>query len=104
MDAIKQASAEYLAEELEAAKTFKVEAKRSDKKFPLNSPQICTQVEGIFIGGISSLTVDVHNPDSIVYVEVRDYGAYIRGRALQGAGGIPVGTGGKSGGINQRRY
>lgn len=51
------------------------------------------------------LTVDVHNPDSIVYVEVRDYGAYIRGRALQGAGGIPVGTGGKaavliSGGID----
>ena len=105
MDAIKQASAEYLAEELEAAKTFKVEAKRSDKKFPLNSPQICTQVGEYLLEAYPHLTVDVHNPDSIVYVEVRDYGAYIRGRALQGAGGIPVGTGGKaavliSGGID----
>lgn len=105
MDAIKQASAEYLAEELEAAKTFKVEAKRSDKKFPLNSPQICTQVGEYLLETYPHLTVDVHNPDSIVYVEVRDYGAYIRGRALQGAGGIPVGTGGKaavliSGGID----
>ena len=96
MDAMKQASAEYLAEELEAAKTFKVEAKRSDKKFPLNSPQICTQVGEYLLEAYPHLTVDVHHPDGIVYVEVRDYGAYIRGRALQGAGGIPVGTGGKA--------
>lgn len=105
MDAIKQASAEYLGEELEAARTFKVEAKRSDKKFPFNSPQICAQVGEYLLEAYPHLTVDVHNPDSIIYVEVRDYGAYIRGRALQGAGGIPVGTGGKaavliSGGID----
>ncbi len=76
------------------------------KKFPLNSPQICTQVGEYLLETYPHLTVDVHHPDSIVYVEVRDYGAYIRGRALQGAGGIPVGTGGKeaavliSGGID----
>lgn len=105
MDAIKTATVEYLQEELEDAKTFKVEAKRSDKKFPFNSPQICAQIGEYLLDAFSHLTVDVHNPDCIVYVEVRDYGAYIHGRALQGAGGIPVGTGGKaailiSGGID----
>lgn len=105
MDAIQAATIDYLADELKAAKTFKVEAKRSDKKFPLNSPQICAQVGEYLLEQCPHLTVDVHNPDCIVYVEVRDYGAYIRGRALQGAGGIPVGTGGKaavliSGGID----
>ncbi len=105
MDAILQAAGEYLGEELEQAETFKIEAKRSDKKFPFNSPQICMQVGEYLLEKYPHLTVDVHHPDCIVYVEVRDYGAYIRGRALQGAGGIPVGTGGKaavliSGGID----
>ena len=105
MDSIKRSCAADLNGELECAKTFKVEAKRSDKKFALNSPQICTEVGEYLLEHYPHLTVDVHNPDCIVYVEVRDYAAYVRGRALQGAGGIPVGTGGKaavliSGGID----
>lgn len=105
MDVIKRQTVEYLAQELEEAHTFKVEAKRSDKKFLFNSPQICQQVGEHLLEQFPHLTVDVHHPDSIVYVEIRDYAAYIHGRALQGAGGIPVGTGGKaailiSGGID----
>lgn len=84
----------YLAEQLENAKTFKVEAKRSDKKFPLKSPDICRETGGAILEKFPHLTVDVHNPDLTVTVEVRDFKAYIRGEAQRGAGGIPVGTGG----------
>lgn len=105
MDAIKRQTVAYLAEELQEARTFKVEAKRSDKKFPYHSPEICAQVGEFLLEQFPHLTVDVHAPDCIVYVEIRDYGAYIHGSALQGAGGMPVGTGGKaavliSGGID----
>lgn len=102
---IELAAVEYLQESLEDAKTFKVEAKRSDKAFPLKSPQLCAEVGGYILEHFPHLTVDVHNPEFTVTVEVRDFGAYIRGKAIKGAGGIPVGTGGKaailiSGGID----
>ena len=84
----------YLAEQLENAKTFKVEAKRSDKKFPLKSPDICRETGSAILEKFPHLNVDVHNPDLTVTVEVRDFKAYIRGEAQRGAGGIPVGTGG----------
>lgn len=105
MEAIKPAAAEYLRRQLLAAKTFKVEAKRSDKKFPLNSPAICAEMGEYLLEQFPSLTVDVHEPDVIVYVEVRDFGTYIHSNPVRGAGGIPVGTGGKaailiSGGID----
>lgn len=95
----------YLEKELKAAKTFKVEAKRSDKKFPYKSPDICRETGGEILRHFPHLTVDVHNPDITVYVEIRDFGAYIHGNPVRGAGGIPVGTGGKaviliSGGID----
>ncbi len=105
IDDILSTAPEYLAKELSFAKTFKVEAKRSDKKFPLKSPEICREVGGEILSKFPHLRVDVHNPELIVNVEVRDFGAYIHGEPRKGAGGIPVGTGGKaailiSGGID----
>ena len=105
MDDINRTAAEYLKEALEEASTFKVEAKRSDKAFPLKSPAICAETGGYLLERFPNLSVDVHEPDITVTVEIRDFGAYVRGEAERGAGGIPVGTGGKaavliSGGID----
>ena len=105
LEDIQEKCVEYLEEELSEAQTFKVEAKRSDKKFPLKSPEICEQVGGYILEHFPHLKVDVHHPEITVTVEVRDFGAYIRGGVQKGAGGIPVGTGGKaviliSGGID----
>lgn len=104
-NAILKAAGEYLRPELTAAKTFKVESKRADKRFPLTSPQISAELGEYLLEQYPHLTVDVHNPDIVVRVEVRDFGAYVHGPALHGAGGIPVGTGGNaailiSGGID----
>lgn len=96
MDDIKQTAAEYLADELSSIKTFKVEAKRSDKRFPLKSPEICMEVGGFLLEKFSNLSVDVHNPDLVVTVEIRDYAAYVRGSQIHGAGGMPVGSAGRS--------
>ncbi len=105
IDKIKQAAVEYLADTFDTPKTFKVEAKRSDKKFPYKSPEICEEVGGYLSDNFPNISVDVHNPDVTVTVEIRDFGAYIRAGLIRGAGGIPVGTGGKacvliSGGID----
>lgn len=105
MDCIIKTAKEYLADELMLAKTFKVEAKRSDKKFPFNSPQICRELGGEILKANHHLKVDVHNPDIIVTVEVRDKHAFIRGNNIKGAGGMPTGTSGRaavliSGGID----
>ena len=105
LDKIKETAGEYLAETFENIKTFKVEAKRSDKKFPYKSPEICMEVGGYLAEKFPDVSVDVHEPDVTVTVEIRDFGAYIRAGLIRGAGGIPVGTGGKacvliSGGID----
>lgn len=105
IEIIKQTAYEYLSDELTFARTFKVEAKRSDKKFPFNSPQICNEVGGFLLSKFHHLKVDVHNPDVKVTVEVRDRHAFIHGNQLKGAGGMPTGTGGNacvliSGGID----
>ena len=94
---IKKTAAEYLEEQLEDAKTFKVEAKRSDKKFPLKSPEICRETGGYILSKFHNLRVDVHNPDIIVTVEVRDNYAFVRGNNIKGAGGMPTGTSGRAG-------
>ena len=93
---VQETAAEYLMEELSRAKTFKVETKRSDKKFPLKSPEISTEVGGYLLEQFPHLTVNVHEPDVIVHVEIRDFAAFVHGSALPGAGGIPVGTGGNA--------
>lgn len=105
MESIRQTTLSYLAEELEDAKTFKVEAKRSDKKFPLKSPEICRELGGFVLSKFHHLKVDVHNPDVTVTVEVRDNYAFVRGNNIKGAGGMPVSTSGRaavliSGGID----
>ncbi len=105
IDAILNAAPEYLRERLMGAKTFKVESKRADKRFPLTSPEISRELGGKLLSHFPHLKVDVHNPEVLVMVEIRDYGAYIHGEQLKGAGGMPVGSGGRaavliSGGID----
>ncbi len=105
MSVILQNAPDYLAEQLKEAKTFKVEGKRSDKKFPLKSPEISAEVGGAILSKFPHLRVDVRNPDILVTIEIREKFAFIRGNQTKGAGGMPTGTAGKasiliSGGID----
>ena len=105
MDVIRAETGNYLCEELQSAKTFKVCAKRSDKKFPFTSPEICMEMGGVLLSRFPHLRVDVHTPDVTVNIEVRDKAAFIHGNQQRGAGGLPGGSAGKaavliSGGID----
>lgn len=105
MESISETAVEYLGDELSCKRTFKVEAKRSDKHFPLKSPEICAELGGILLDKFTNLSVDVKNPEITVTVEIRDTNAYVHAVRVSGAGGIPVGTSGKamlllSGGID----
>ena len=105
MDAILEHSASYLHEQLAFAKTFKCEAKRSDKTFPLKSPEICMQVGARLLEAFPHLQVDVHTPEVTVNIEIRDQYAFLHADQIRGAGGLPVGTAGDaalliSGGID----
>lgn len=102
---IQETAVKYLGEKFSQIKTFKVESKRSDKSFPLKSPEISASVGEYILENFPNLTVDVHNPDITVTVEIRDFGAYVHDDVALGAGGIPVGIGGRaavliSGGID----
>ena len=104
MDSIARTTIECLKEMDTDGKSFKVEAKREDKQFPLNSPQICQEMGGRILKNVPGLRVDVHNPDILVQIEVRKK-AYVFTKKFSGAGGMPVGTNGKaalllSGGID----
>ena len=105
MEAICELAKTYLPDKLAGKRTFKVEGRRSDKSFPLGSIEISREVGGAILSVCPWLKVDVHNPDVVVRVEIREYGAYVHAGQMKGAGGIPVGTGGKgmlllSGGID----
>lgn len=105
MSVILEQAPEYLAEQLKDAKTFKVEGKRADKKFPLKSPEISAEVGGAILSKFPHLKVDVKKPDILVTIEIREKFAFIRGNQTKGAGGMPTGTAGKasiliSGGID----
>lgn len=96
---------DYLRDTLTAAKTFKVAAKRSDKSFPFQSPDIQRELGGVLLEAYPHLKVDVHEPEVTVTVEIRDQSAFLHGRQLPGAGGLPVSTSGEgllliSGGID----
>ena len=93
-DAIVEMAKEYLKEDLENAKSFKVESKRSDKSFPMTSIEISQYVGGELAEAFPHCEVDVHNPELVVHVEVRDLAAYVHSKPVQGAGGMPVGSNG----------
>ena len=98
-------SYEYLDTVLSCAKTFKVNAKRADKAFPMKSPEICVELGGRLLEKFPHLTVDVKNPEVTVTVEIRDENAFVHAENIKGAGGLPVGSSGKamlllSGGID----
>ena len=105
LDAIYALARDYLGPELSLARSFKVESKRSDKRFPYNSIQISQEVGGRLAEEFPNVRVDVHRPEYTVYVEVREKAAYVHGPAEPGAGGLPTGTAGRaavllSGGID----
>lgn len=105
LESILAVSAEYLKNELSAAKTFKVETKRADKTFPLKSPEVSREIGGGILSKFNHLTVDVKNPYVLVNVEIRENAAYVYSRKISGQGGMPTGSSGKamlllSGGID----
>ena len=105
MDAIFDTAVKFLDDKLKNAKTFKVDAKRSDKAFPKKSPEIAMEIGGKLHDLYPNLTVDVKNPELLIKVEVRDRAAFVHANPKMGAGGMPVGANGRaalllSGGID----
>ncbi len=105
LDAICRCAKEYLPQYLKGYRTFKVEAKRADKRFAHASPEICQEVGGAILSCMPRLKVDVHNPEITVRVEIREDAAFLHAGQEKGAGGMPVGSAGKamlllSGGID----
>jgi thiamine biosynthesis protein ThiI len=103
IEAIGHAAAEQLIAK-EASGTFKVETKRADKNFPMNSMEVSRHVGGIILKSIADMKVDVHNPDVKVNVEIRDK-VYVYSKEYRGLSGMPYGSSGKgmlllSGGID----
>lgn len=103
--AIADTAKSYLHEELLAAKSFRVSAKRADKTFPMDSMEIARELGGVLLDAYPHLHVDVRHPELNVTVEIRDFAAYVHGGKRVGAGGLPVSTSGKaalmlSGGID----
>ena len=107
LDVIYEAAGEYMMELMQSRRieTFKVEAKRADKTFPVESPEIAKRVGGAVLKHCKVLRVDVHHPDCVLYVNVRKDKTYIYADKIKGFGGLPLGTNGKgmillSGGID----
>ena len=107
MDRIGEKAVEYMMELIEkkGVKTFKVEAKRADKTFPVKSPDIARRIGASVLKGCKVLKVDVHNPDVYLFVDVRREETFIYQQKIAGFGGLPLGTNGKglvllSGGID----
>lgn len=104
-ETLKKQTADYVAPLLSRAKTFKVDARRSDKKYPMKTPEICMMMGEHLLNEFPHLSVDVHNPQVTVSIEIRDGNAYIHTDPEKAAGGLPAGTGGHgllmlSGGID----
>ncbi len=105
MESIEDITRRYIPQYLEGLKTFKVEAKRSDKAFPLTSPRISEAIGAVILSCVPKIKVNVREPDVVVKVEVREHYAYIHAGDFRGAGGMPIGSNGKgllllSGGID----
>ena len=93
-EAILETAKTYLHDDLMAASTFKVESKRSDKSFPMTSIQLSQFVGGELNEAFPHIQADMHTPEVVVHVEVRDFAAYVHANPTPGAGGLPVGVGG----------
>ena len=93
-DAIARMAIDYLREDMLRAKSFKVESKRSDKSFPMTSIELSQYVGGELQEAYPNCRVDVHEPELIVHLEIRDLAAYVHAQPVQGAGGMPVGSNG----------
>ena len=105
MESIMATVKAYIPTYLEGKKTFKVESKRSDKQFPLDSIEISRAAGGAILEACPRMRVDVHHPDVTVKVEVRETAAYVHPGPVKGGGGMPVGSAGRgllllSGGID----
>ena len=105
MEAILDAAKNYLPRYMQGVRTFKAEAKRSDKSFPVKSPELSAAVGGAVLESVRGIRVDVNHPQMTLRVEIRAFGAYLHAGAEKGAGGIPTGSAGKallllSGGID----
>lgn len=105
MDEIKKVIAQNTDTLVGNARTFKCEAKRSDKRFALTSPRICAECGETVLSLCDGIKVDVQDPEAVIWIEIRDKAAFVHGNALKGAGGLPTGTAGKgllllSGGID----
>ena len=93
-DAIAKLAIDYLRDDMLRAKSFKVESKRSDKSFPMTSVELSQYVGGELNEAYPNVEVDVHDPDLVVNIEVRDLAAYVHAAPVSGAGGMPVGCNG----------
>ena len=93
-DAIARLAIDYLRDDMLRAKSFKVESKRSDKSFPMSSIQLSQYVGGELAEAYPKCRVDVHEPELIVDLEIRDLAAYVHAQPISGAGGMPVGSNG----------
>ena len=93
-EAIAKLAIEYLRDEMESARSFKVESKRSDKAFPMTSIELSQYVGGELADAYPDTAVDVHDPELTVHIEVRDLAAYVHAAPVPGAGGMPVGSNG----------
>ena len=93
-DAIARLAIDYLRQDMLRAKSFKVESKRSDKSFPMTSIQLSQYVGGELAEAYPNCKVDVHEPELIVNLEIRDLAAYVHAQPVNGAGGMPVGSNG----------
>lgn len=105
LDKMKEGALSVLLDEGNDIKTFKISARRKNKKFPIHSNEMNQELGAHLLINTSHVTVDVRNPDVNIRVEVREHDTLIFGRGLKGAGGLPAGSSGKiilmlSGGID----
>ena len=105
MEDILRVARGYLPPLMAGKRRFRVDAKRADKSFPLPSPAIAAEVGGALLAEIPGLRVDLHNPEAMIRVEIRESAAYVHADQEKGAGGMPSRTGGRgllllSGGID----
>ncbi|MDE6181964.1 MAG: tRNA 4-thiouridine(8) synthase ThiI [Eubacteriales bacterium] len=105
IESIRENALNHMKEQWKNEKvSFKVETKRSDKQYPMTSKEISMDIGGYVFDNMENLTVDVHNPDVTLMVEIRNF-VYIYSKLIKGFGGLPIGTSGKatvllSGGID----